>query len=1097
MVALTSPAHDGTTFTAPIALNSTVTFVATITDNAAINSAGVSWTVTPPGGSPSTPSGGALAGNQASYQALLNVAGAWTIRVSYSDGFNAPVSAQAVAQVHADLPPQLAWISPANDGARVTGARRVGSQLLFQASLSDDAALLPQNATWSHRDPGGTTATSQGVFVGTGANAARMEYTADLATPGTHTITATYSDGTTTRAISLEAVVLADLPATAAFTAPAHDGTSVTVPVAVGDNLTFSVSLSDDTGIIPQNGQFNVTSPSGTQSNQGTVNVNGNSATATLAVAFASAGSWRVSFTYTDAGGNTTTVTLTITVAQDPAPAVAITAPTNDGAQVTAQVRESTAISFTGSIQDNAAIVPQGILWTYAPVGGQPITSQGTVTGNGNLVAVAFNVANAGAAGSASVSLRYTDSGGNTVTRTLIVPVISNLAPALALTAPANNGARANATVRVGTPVNFAATITDDQAIVSSGIAWLLTSPGGSATPSPGGFNPGNPATTGTATFVASLVAPGDWTVQVGYTDATGLSASVQILVTAVANNPPTCTWTAPAACLGSGNHAFSVTLADPDGDTPVVAAIHSDNAGDVVTTLNVSGSGTRTVNINLAAGTRTLSCTPTDSTGLAGSAGLLAITTSAAPTLSINQPVDGARITLGQPLDYQVSATTSPLASPGTVTLTDSEEGVLALDAGGAGSVAAPILGLHELVSSVVDTCGATATARARYGVTTAGGALTTLGTPVDTGGAIVVTHVAMDGTTPVLGTDNSPTAWALYSVDPATAVAAPLEPAVAGDTILNGTQTPVTSISMGGANGGARFETYSFDGDGLFLCARDMASNQAVCRQFRQGDANLRSDNVVAAAVAGSGLGQGESYVLVLSGDRLQLYAPMAFNGGGGTQVTLQQAGASVQQGSAADQLPGNFQALAVVSLTVGATSSTLVAWVGTSNGAHRVTFTITAGGTTRSIQHFDASHPQNNNAWPSFNVRAIALDPAGNGAAWFGLASGIGRYDGSGFPAGFDAITTTSGGAPTDITSLAVDRFPSATVPILWAGTGGAGFWRIDGTVAGTPLGIQVTTTDGLGLPSNTVNSIAVDAAHTKWIGTPMGAWAYLGY
>jgi hypothetical protein len=918
---------------------------------------------------------------------------------------------------------------------------------------------------------------------------------------GIHTLTVSYNDGTRTSSLTLTVNVLADLPATLLFTLPDNAAGSVTAPVAVGDTVTFSVRISDDTAIIPQNGTFSITSPSGSTPNQGTVMITGGtSATVQLAVLFNAAGAWQVQYTYTDGGGNTVTATLAVLVATDPAPVVTITAPANNGTAVTVEVRQNGQLSFRGSIQDNQVIAAQNVLWTFTPATGQPITSQGTIQGAGNTVTSVFNVASAGPPGSAQVSLRYTDAGGATSTATLAVPVVSNNTPSVTITRPNNNGVTADNPVRVNTQVDFRATLTDDLDIVPANILWTLTSPGGSAINNPGGYTPGNPATTGTATFTASLVAAGVWTAVVRYTDGTGLSRTAQVLVTAQANTPPTCQWTAPTACMAAGQHTLQVTLGDADGDLPVVASIQSSNGADIVTTSTVTYTGqnnaTRNVTLTLAPGTRTVSCTPTDSTGLAGTPATMTITTVSAPTISFAQPTAGALVADGSPVNYSLLETHDAAATI-TTTLTDSAAGPITLNASLAGTITAPYLGVHELVATDADTCNGQATASVRYAVTTAGGALSTLGAAVDTGGATLdVRSSQFDGNRLLAGTSGN-NAQALYAVNTGALTAQAFEPdTAAGDQILNNTQSALNGISLGTANNGTRWEAYATSGDGLFVCHGD-TNNGTRCRQFRQGDqvgngAQFRSDAVVDVAIAGTGAGQGEGFAIVLFQDRVQVFGLSWANG----QVGMTRL-VDIPRGDTTDSILGNPQVVRVV------TSSTNPAqvqfWVGTTDGAHLVDATLSGGNIGRTIQHFDSNRPQNNNVWPSFDVRDIALDPANSDVAWFALANGIGHHTGPGFGAGtFDAIVTTTGGTPQNLTSITADRFPDSNKPILWVGSGGAGFWRVDPST--TPaLGLNITVADGLGLPSDTVRTVvinAADTAHVKWLGTSQGLWGYHG-
>ena len=69
--------------------------------------------------------------------------------------------------------------------------------------------------------------------------------------------------------------------------------------------------------------------------------------------------------------------------------------------------------------------------------------------------------------------------------------------------------------------------------------------------------------------------------------------------------------------------------------------------------------------------------------------------------------------------------------------------------------------------------------------------------------------------------------------------------------------------------------------------------------------------------------------------------------------------------------------------------------------------------------------------NGLLPSYDVRAIAVDPGNQDSVYFATTGGLAQHDGTTFGAStWTSYTMASSGLPSnDLQSLVVDRFPSA--------------------------------------------------------------------
>ena len=166
------------------------------------------------------------------------------------------------------------------------------------------------------------------------------------------------------------------------------------------------------------------------------------------------------------------------------------------------------------------------------------------------------------------------------------------------------------------------------------------------------------------------------------------------------------------------------VTLADPDGDTPISATVTSNVAGDIITGgMLISNGGNRTVQVTFVGnGMHTLSCAPVDSIGGVGAVGTLSLPIVTASTVSITAPTNNSVVAGGSNVAFSASMTVDAAAAPGVLSVVDSIQGPQTLDMSGAGSITAPIQGFHDVIASVADACMSNTTSKVRYAVTPGG---------------------------------------------------------------------------------------------------------------------------------------------------------------------------------------------------------------------------------------------------------------------------------------------------------------------------------------------------------------------------------------
>jgi acyl dehydratase len=1075
-VAITSPVHDGSTITEPFLVGDTLTVEATILDDSPVWDVGVAWQVTSPSGQVSRPAG-TLLGQVTSLATVLTESGAWLLRVSYTDGVNPEVSAQVTAHAYTDLPPRLAWLHPANNGATVTGYRRVGATQLFQVSLRDDHPLQPLGVTWTHTAPDGTPAVAQGTFTAQADGSARLEHVVTLSTQGAHVVRVAYDDGTTTGALVLRVEAWTDFPPAVVFTAPENDGTRALSPVAVGDTLVFRVALDDDVDILDGHGAFLVTPPgAAAEPHAGSTLALGTHGVATLSLGFDRTGTWTVAYTYTDGSAHAATAALAVEVAEDPAPQVTITDPSHDGTALTGEVREGSGLTFHGLITDNAPVSPLAVTWTYHPAGGGvPQAGQGVLGGGGTALTTTWALPDVGGPGLATVSLGYTDGSGNTTVATLQVTVTSATAPRVDILEPAHDGTRVLGPVRLGDVVTFRAQVTDDVTVRSAGLSWTVTSPGGATRTSPGSHVPGSPDWTAMASLAVAMEAEGTWRVAVTYTDADLQRATAAVLADAYQNQPPTCEIRLPQACLAPGFHSVTLVLADADGNLPVGATFTSSNANDVVNPATVSGSGAVAVTVYAPEmGSRQWTCTPTDALGRLGAVVSRVVPFPVAASVELAEPAEGMVLQEGGTLRVTARAQVDPGAEPSATSVVDSVAGPLAVDGAGRATLARPAPGLHDVYADVEDACGqAAADGPVRYAVTPTGQGRQELGRLADGAGP---THdvrclAPHDADRLVVGTADGAS---LYEA--VTGRWSAFNPNTDPDGDAMPSTTPLLSVSVAGAVGApGRLEAYGTQGRGLWVCVPGGAEGQTRCKQVQMGPGRLLADTV--------------KVVLALPG-----------TGGGGVVVAAMDAGVQVLDGTGAVLATESGVAGRVRGTPQGLTrGGGGQVWLATSQGAYLLAYTPGVPAGTLGVTNFDLRN--NQVTLPSYNVRAVLVDPGNPDVQWMVTAGGLGRHRGPGYQADTWAVLseTRAGTVPGNLVAGVVERWPDASRPVLWLATSSGGILRLDAADERLLLMTRIRAQDGVGLPSDQVRATSVlagDAGHVKWWATPNGLWGYLG-
>ncbi|RMG17467.1 MAG: hypothetical protein D6729_08850 [Deltaproteobacteria bacterium] len=356
------------------------------------------------------------------------------------------------------------------------------------------------------------------------------------------------------------------------------------------------------------------------------------------------------------------------------APEVAITEP-EDGATLVA----GAPVRFVGTATDpeDGALDGDSVTWTSDVEGD---------LGTGLSIEVALATE-----GAHTITLTATDSQGKSASASITVTVVANTPPVVTIESPSDGSA-----VKLGDPVVFTGSATDaeDGPLTGTALTW--------SSDVDGDLGSGESVTTALATA-------GAHTITLTATDSAGATASASIQIQVMSDLPPEVSIVSPAdgAQYSRGETiAFECTAVDPeDGPIP---------NGDIVWTSDLDGQigiGA-TVRTGLAsAGTHTITCTATDSSGNTGSASVsIEVLDNFAPEVVIQSPADGSYFLSGSSIAFTGTAT-DPEDGPLTGTSLEWFASGMSIGFGGTVQTVLPD-GDHLVELVATDSQGATARA-------------------------------------------------------------------------------------------------------------------------------------------------------------------------------------------------------------------------------------------------------------------------------------------------------------------------------------------------------------------------------------------------
>jgi sulfur relay (sulfurtransferase) complex TusBCD TusD component (DsrE family) len=293
------------------------------------------------------------------------------------------------------------------------------------------------------------------------------------------------------------------------------------------------------------------------------------------------------------------------------------------------------------------------------------------------------------AAGNVSLTVKVTDSNGNTTTSTAVTAtVVSGLA--VAVTAPANNSA-----ATVGTPVTVTASAAASPGATVSRVTFFAN-----------GTQIGAPVLAAPFTVAWTPALAGAVNLTATVLDSANQTLTSTAVAVTVANSAPTATLTAPSqgAVVTVGVPVpLNTTVAAGSGGATVTQVQFLSGASIVATLPGVPAQNTYTTNWTpSAAGNFALTVKVTDSNGGTGtSAAVNVAAVSSAPTVSLIAPTAGTVLGVGAQTTLVANATAGPglsvtkveflqgatvvgtsLVSPYVVTWTPSAAGVTTLTA-------------------------------------------------------------------------------------------------------------------------------------------------------------------------------------------------------------------------------------------------------------------------------------------------------------------------------------------------------------------------------------------------------------------------------
>jgi hypothetical protein len=814
--------------------------------------------------------------------------------------------------------------------------------------------------------------------------------------------------------------------------------------------------------------------------------------------ALAELGAHTITLTATDSDGNSRSAKVTITITASDAPLVTITSPP-DGQE--ASIGEP--IDFTATVQASSgrSVAPSDIVWE-SDLDGQ--------IGIGATIRTSLATE-----GTHTITCTATDDQGQKGSASITVNVVTNRAPVVTISAPADG-----AYFKDTDPITFRGSANDpeDGPIAGTSLRWLSDISGQ--------IGIGNPVTTS--------LPLGDHVIRLNATDSQGAVGEAQITVHVVSNLPPVCTINRPqpgARFVEGQSVSFVGSCSDPESGAVTTGLVWSSDldgqlglGGTVQTALTTVGDHVVSL------------CAPDPVDASLQGCGTVSITVVAntPPTCTIDAPASGTVLSVGVATRFvstvQDAEDPSLTGQRVSVVWTDESGATLAQQPNPQITFNANYAGAHTLTLTATDSGGLTCTASVDIVVNRnpsvtidsvaqgtnitppfdtanpidlAGSAtdpdgdavtldwLDNLEGPFGTGGtASLVTplvgnhHVVLTGTDTWGGVGRASTTFTVLPVGQTQLVEVytqlanmgrvislgidPLGYAYAGNNnaevwgfdpatltgapIVMGTPDDVQAIVFDAASGMAYLGTKQ----GYIACAYDpqVGFDPNTCSGFQGGD--LPSNDVT--SIARVSTGNGAASVLVV-GTRNGILIANDPNGSKRGQVVL-----------------NGKEILAL------AADGSLV-WVGTKQDGLYLLDPV-----SRQIQ----GHWRQQDGAPSDRVQSVAVD--GAGLVWTGTDNGLGRFD-----HGANAWTVWRKGDPpapgliddnVQAVAVAPTTIGGVSRDVIWAGTRN-GVSRFDPTI---PAFMDLTTADGL--PSNDVRSIAILSDGTKIFGTKSGVARYTG-
>ena len=290
------------------------------------------------------------------------------------------------------------------------------------------------------------------------------------------------------------------------------------------------------------------------------------------------------------------------------------------------------------------------------------------------------------------ITASVTDLDNNTVSQSIQITVIENLAPTLNIFSPHNGQSIIEGTVLLGSADAF----DQEDGLLGHAIHWSSDIDGH----------------LGTGSSVQMILSVGSHLITATVTDSLGKSTSQTVPVTIIFNNPPVVTILSPASGASS-IEGVSITLAASALDTEDggLASINwqSDLQGDL-------GAGID-LNVNLVVGVHTITATATDSSGKTGSQSVsYEVLFNNPPVLTITSPVNGSSNIEGESATLSASAID---VEDGDISPLVSWNSDIQGSLGMAPSISVTLnAGTHVITASVSDALGKTSVQTVSYTV-------------------------------------------------------------------------------------------------------------------------------------------------------------------------------------------------------------------------------------------------------------------------------------------------------------------------------------------------------------------------------------------